>query len=165
MAKTVREVQQTVRPELKDAYFAAIYYPVMAAEAHARKMLHAQVARQLANGSTTKGMFDVQPDIYAAVAKSQSAYQEIRAMTEYYNEVMAGGKWNRSMNMRPRDLPVHGAPLLPTLLTDAEVQEWLKRLPPARRTPSTPTAHWPATPATMTAPPKGRSPWRCSATA
>ena len=48
-------------------------------------------------------------------------------MTEYYNEVMAGGKWNRSMNMRPRDLPVHGAPLLPTLLTDAEVQEWLKK--------------------------------------
>ena len=127
VAKTVKEVQQTVRPELKDAYFAAIYYPVMAADAHARKMLHAQVARQLANGSTTKGMFDVQPDIYAAVAKSQSAYQEIRAMTEYYNEVMAGGKWNRSMNMRPRDLPVHGAPLLPTLLTDAEVAQWLKK--------------------------------------
>ncbi len=127
VARTVKEVQQTVRPELKDAYFAAIYYPVMAADAHARKMLHAQVARQLANGSTTKGMFDVQPDIYAAVAKSQSAYQEIRAMTEYYNEVMAGGKWNRSMNMRPRDLPVHGAPLLPTLLTDAEVAQWLKK--------------------------------------
>ena len=41
-----------MRPELRDAFFAAIEYPVCAAEAHARKMLWAQKARQLANGST-----------------------------------------------------------------------------------------------------------------
>ncbi len=40
---------------------------------------------------------------------------------------MAAGKWNRSMNMRPRDLPVCAAPQLPTLLTDAQVEEWLKK--------------------------------------
>lgn len=40
---------------------------------------------------------------------------------------MAGGKWRRSMNMRPRDLPVFGAPVLPTLLTDAQVKEWLEK--------------------------------------
>ena len=38
---------------------------------------------------------------------------------------MAGGKWHRSMNMRPRDLPVFAAPNLPTLLSDAQVKEWL----------------------------------------
>lgn len=127
VAGQVRKAKAAVRPELQDAYFAAIEYPVCAAEAHARKMLWAQKARQLANGSTTKDMFAHQSELYHACAESQQAYQEVRALTEYYNEKMAGGKWRRSMNMRPRDLPVFGAPVLPTLLTDAQVQEWLKK--------------------------------------
>lgn len=135
VAKTVGEAEALVRPELKDAYFAAIKYPVLAAEAHARKMLEAQRARQMANGSTTKGMFDSNPALYTAVAKSQKAYEEIRKLTEYYNERMSGGKWNRSMNMRPRDLPVHGAPLLPTMLTDEEVDEWLAKAPVGKAHP------------------------------
>ena len=90
-------------------------------------MLWAQKARQLANGTTTKNMFAHQSELYHACAESQQAYQEVRALTEYYNEKMAGGKWRRSMDMRPRDLPVFGAPVLPTLLTDAQVQEWLKK--------------------------------------
>ena len=127
VAAQVKKAKQQLRPELRDAYFAAIEYPVCAAEAHARKMLWAQKARQLANGSTTKNMFAHQSELYHACAESQQAYQEVRALTEYYNEKMAGGKWRRSMNMRPRDLPVFGAPVLPTLLTDAQVQEWLKK--------------------------------------
>ena len=127
VAEQIRKAKAFVRPELQDAYFAAIAYPVCAAEAHARKMLWAQKARQLANGSTPKERFARQSEIYHACAESQQAYQEVRALTEYYNEKMAGGKWRRSMNMRPRDLPVFGAPVLPTLLTDAQVQEWLTR--------------------------------------
>ncbi len=127
VAEQIRKAKAFVRPELQDAYFAAIAYPVCAAEAHARKMLWAQKARQLANGSTPKERFARQSEIYHACAESQQAYQEVRALTEYYNEKMAGGKWRRSMNMRPRDLPVFGAPVLPTLLTDAQVQEWLRR--------------------------------------
>lgn len=131
----VGDVEKTIRPELRDAYFAAVKYPVMAASAHARKMLEAQRARQYANGSTTKGMFDNNAALYTATARSQAAYQEIRSLTEYYNDVMAGGKWRRSMNMRPRDLPVFAAPSLPTLLTDAEVAEWLKKAPADRQHP------------------------------
>lgn len=127
VAGQVRKAKAAVRPELQDAYFAAIAYPVCAAEAHARKMLWAQKARQLANGSTPKERFARQSEIYHACAESQQAYQEVRALTEYYNEKMAGGKWRRSMNMRPRDLPVFGAPVLPTLLTDVQMQEWLKK--------------------------------------
>lgn len=127
VARQVRNARQLLRPELQDAYFAAIEYPVCAAEAHARKMLLAQKARTLANGSTQKEMFAHQAELYHACAESQQAYQEVRALTEYYNEKMADGKWRRSMNMRPRDLPVFGAPVLPTLLTDAQVQEWLKK--------------------------------------
>lgn len=125
VARTVRDAKALVRPELRDAYFAAIEYPVLAADAHARKMLESQRARQYATGSTLKDMFASNAALYTAVARSQSAYQEIRKLTEYYNETMAGGKWRRSMNMRPRDLPVCAAPSLPTLLSDKEVSEWL----------------------------------------
>lgn len=125
VAGAVCEAEKYVRPELKDAFFAAIKYPVLAADAHARKTLEAQCARQYATGSTLKDMFASNAALYSAVARSQSAYQDIRRLTEYYNETMSGGKWRRSMNMRPRDLPVFAAPSLPTLLTDTEVSEWL----------------------------------------
>lgn len=123
--RTVSDAERLIRPELRDAYFAAVKYPVYAADAHARKILESQRARQLATGSTQKDMFASNAALYTAVARSQSAYQEIRRLTEYYNETMSGGKWRRSMNMRPRDLPVYAAPSLPTLLDDREVAEWL----------------------------------------
>lgn len=123
--RTVSDAERLIRPELRDAYFAAVKYPVYAADAQARKILESQRARQLATGSTQKDMFASNAALYTAVARSQSAYQEIRRLTEYYNETMSGGKWRRSMNMRPRDLPVYAAPSLPTLLDDREVAEWL----------------------------------------
>ncbi len=130
VAKTVKDVEAMIRPELKDAYFAAIKYPVLASDAHARKMLEAQRARSLMQGSNTlKGMFDYNERLFTATAKSQKAYQEVRSLTEYYNDTMAGGKWKRSMNMRPRDLPVFLSPSLPTLLTDKEVDQYVAKAP------------------------------------
>ncbi len=128
IAQTVKNAEGMVRPDLKDAYFAAIKYPVLAAEAHARKMLEAQRARMYTSGSNTlKGMFDSYERMYDATARSQKAYQEIRSLTEYYNNTMAGGKWKRSMHARPRDLPVCQAPVLPTLLTETEIKERLAK--------------------------------------
>ncbi|MBO5456889.1 MAG: glycosyl hydrolase 115 family protein [Muribaculaceae bacterium] len=125
LANAVEEIESEISPELKDAYFAAIKYPVTAAANHAVKMLEAQRARSFANGSTLGDMFVNNAKIYSSVAKSQNAYQNIRKLTEHYNLKMRDGKWNRSMNMRPRDLPVFAAPNLPTSLTDSEVKEWL----------------------------------------
>ncbi len=127
IASQVKQIADEVRPELKDAYFAAIEYPVLAADAHARKILWAQKARSFANGSTKEDMFVNNAKIYHAVAQSQNAYQEIRNLTAYYNDKMSGGKWQRSMNMRPRDLPVFAAPNVPTLLNDEQVKEWLQK--------------------------------------
>ncbi len=127
IASQVKQIAAEVRPELKDAYFAAIQYPVLASDAHVRKILWAQKARSYANGSTLGDMFVNNAKIYHAVAQSQNAYQEIRDLTAYYNDKMAGGKWARSMNMRPRDLPVFAAPNVPTLLNDAQVKEWLAK--------------------------------------
>lgn len=139
IAATVKKVANDVRSELQDAYFAAIQYPVLAADAHARKILWAQKARSIANGSTLKDMFARQADLYHAVAESQAAYQEVRSLTSDYNEKMANGKWKRSMNMRPRDLPVFASPNLPTSLTEAEQQEWLNKEKNTKEHPMTVT--------------------------
>ena len=126
IAKSVTEIGADVAPEHQDAYFAAILYPVLSTDAHARKILESQKARSVANGSTLGDMFANQARLYSSVAKSQDAYQQIRSLTEKYNS-LGGGKWNRIMNMRPRDLPVFAAPNNPTLLTDAQVAEWLAK--------------------------------------
>lgn len=125
IASEVKKIEGEVRQELKDAYFAAILYPVLAADAHARKMLWAQKARSYADGTTLGDVEGRHAKIYQAVAESQHAYQEIRDLTEYYNKKLAGGKWDGLMDMHPRNLPVFAAPNLPVQLTDTEVKEWL----------------------------------------
>ncbi|MDE7096750.1 MAG: glycosyl hydrolase 115 family protein, partial [Muribaculaceae bacterium] len=113
-----------VDPSLYDAYYAAVIYPVCASAAHARSLLKAQEARELASGRN--GVADriaLEERIKQACAESQLAYQEVRKLTEYYNDVVADGKWKGSMDMRPRDLPVFFAPALPVVLTDKELME------------------------------------------
>ncbi|MDE6695260.1 MAG: glycosyl hydrolase 115 family protein [Muribaculaceae bacterium] len=113
-----------VDPSLYDAYYAAIIYPVCASAAHARSLLKAQEARQLASGRN--GVADriaLEERILQACAESQRAYQEVRKLTEYYNDVVSDGKWKGSMDMRPRDLPVFFAPSLPVVLTERELME------------------------------------------
>ena len=121
ISSEVEAIGKTIRPELADAYFAAIAYPVEAAAAHAEKMLEAQRARMIARGSTLKDMYDNHDSMYVAIAKSQTAYQRIRQLTDYYNNEMTGGKWKNSMKMNPRDLPVFWAPQTPILLSEKEI--------------------------------------------
>lgn len=80
---TVIEARPWVRPELQDAYFAAITYPVFATAAMSTKIL-------------------------ADSASSRRAYQEIRSLTEQYN-ALQGGKWRGLMDAHPRKLPVFEA--------------------------------------------------------
>lgn len=132
IAKEVEEAESLVNPELSDAYFAAIKYPVLSAANHAVKMLEAQRARSFANGSTLDDMSVNNEKIRIASAKSQNAYQNIRQLTDYYNDTLSRGKWSRMMNMRPRDLPAFAAPALPTLMNDAEISEYLTNSEVAR---------------------------------
>ena len=77
---TVVECRPLVRPELSDAWFAAIQYPVCAAAAMSRKIL-------------------------SDSAESHRAYEEIQSLTAQYNS-MNGGKWRGLMDAAPRKLPV-----------------------------------------------------------
>lgn len=114
-----------VDPSLYDAYYAAVLYPVCAAASHARSLLKAQEARSMASGrNATVDRAALEEKIKQACAESQRAYQQVRKLTEYYNEVVSDGKWRGLMDMRPRDLPVFYAPTLPIVLTDQELSQY-----------------------------------------
>lgn len=135
VSNTVEAAAAKVRPQLKDAYYAAVLYPVLSASANATKLLEAQRARLLSLDNSGKNNPDLHKQMNISVAKSQDAYQRIRRMTEYYNETMAGGKWRGSMCMSPRELPVYGAPVLPVMLNDNEVAKYLSEAVSPSRSP------------------------------
>ncbi len=121
IAQKVSEAKRLIRPELADAYFAAVQYPVLAAQAMAEKMLYAQRARSRYLGQTDKAMEGRQDYMYSMAWASMKAYRRIQEFTDRYNK-LAGGKWKGIMNMMPRDLNVFNPPILPYLPTDEEVK-------------------------------------------
>ena len=112
---TVDKAEKLIRPELKDAFFAAVKYPTVAAYHMAGKMLYAQKARSKYLGQTDKAMEGRQDDMYRSARASINHYFDIQKLTDYYNNELAGGKWKGIMNMMPRDLPVFNPPTLPYL--------------------------------------------------
>ena len=120
VCQTVTEVESLIRPELKDAYFAHVKYPVLASDAMARKMLYAQKARAKYQGQTDKSMEGREDYMLQNASSAMQAYRDIQRLTDYYNNELAGGKWKGMMNMMPRDLPVFCPPTLPYLPQDYE---------------------------------------------
>lgn len=119
IGEQVKEIRNEIRPELHDAYFAAIEYPVLAAGLMATKQLQAQEARHIARPES----FHHDEEALEPAVKSLKAYREIKTLTEQYNQ-MADGKWKGSMNYQPRDLPVFAVPNLPGVLSDAEIKKY-----------------------------------------
>ncbi|MBR0276312.1 MAG: glycosyl hydrolase 115 family protein [Prevotella sp.] len=112
---------EMVRPELRDAYFAHVKYPVWAAHMMAAKMLYAQKARSRYQGQTDKAMEGREDYMKQTAATSIRAYRRIQELTKQYNE-LGGGKWQGIMNMMPRELPVFNPPTLPYLPEDLTLQ-------------------------------------------
>lgn len=131
----VAEAEQFITPDRKDAFYSHIKYQVFAASAMAVKMLEAQRARSYSMGQCDKTLWERQDAMLAACAKSQSAYQEIRRLTDYYNNEMANGKWKHSMRHDPRDLYVFYPPILPVALTDEEMKSHLSTPAPSKAHP------------------------------
>ena len=112
---TVDQAEKLIRPELKDAFFAAVKYPTNSAFRMAAKMLFAQKARSTYMGQTDRAMEGREETMHKDAYASMGYYYDIQKMTDYYNNEMAGGKWKGIMNMMPRDLPVFNPPTLPYL--------------------------------------------------
>lgn len=124
VATTVKKIGKEMPSDRCDAYFSHVLYPVLGAQAMSVKMLEAQRARRIANGTYDAARWQRDSILYKAVAKSQAAYQKIRSLTKYWNDSLAGGKWKYSMCDNPRDLYVFDAPQLPVALTSDEVKTW-----------------------------------------
>ena len=76
----VERCRSMVRPELEDAYFAHVVYPIFATAAMTRKLVGDSV-------------------------ESHHAYEEIQQLTATYNTI-GNGKWKGLMDAAPRLLPV-----------------------------------------------------------
>ncbi|MBR1415602.1 MAG: glycosyl hydrolase 115 family protein [Prevotella sp.] len=120
IARMVSDAEKTIRPELHDAYFAHVKYPVLAAQAMADKMLYAQKARSRYLGQTDRAMEGREDYMQQNAAASMAAYRTIQRLTKQYNE-MGGGRWQGIMNMMPRDLNVFNPPILPFLPEETSV--------------------------------------------
>ena len=120
LRREVEEVEKTIRPELSNAFFAAVKYPVYAASSMATKHLEAQEARHLARPSS----FHHDDEALGSAARSLKAWRELQQLTHYYNKVMAAGKWDGIMSMNPRKLPVFDAPALPDNLSEDEIKQY-----------------------------------------
>ena len=111
----VKEAEKLIRPDLKDAYFANVIYPVLASRAMAAKMLEAQMSRSKYMGQTDRAMEGREDYMKQHATRAMYAYRDIQRLTNYYNDSLANGKWKGIMNMMPRDLNVFNPPILPYL--------------------------------------------------
>jgi hypothetical protein len=73
-------------PGKKDAFYELVVYPVRCSALLNQKILSAS------------------PD------QAEKAYEQIQAETQYYNEQLAGGKWNQMMSANPHNQPVFQKP-------------------------------------------------------
>jgi hypothetical protein len=89
ITRKAEDLKDRIPKRLQDAYFQLILYPVLGAAYMNEKHFYAQ---------------------RNDASKSKQAYDEIRKLTDIYNEEIAGGKWNGIMNMSPRNRPVFGKP-------------------------------------------------------
>ena len=116
----IDKVEKMIRPELKDAFFAAVKYPIYSAAAMATKQLEAQEAREIARPEA----FHNDSEALTSAVRSELAYREIVQLTDYYNNKLANGKWKGSMSMSPRNLPVFGTPALHDKLSEEEITKY-----------------------------------------
>ncbi|MGI6232751.1 MAG: glycosyl hydrolase 115 family protein [Prevotella sp.] len=118
--KAVELAASDVAPDKTDAYFATVVYPVQAAACMAIKMLEAQESRHIGRIES----FHHDDEALESASLSWKAYNELRQLTLFYNDNMAGGKWKGNMNCAPRDLPVFGAPVLTDVVTAEEMRKY-----------------------------------------
>jgi hypothetical protein len=102
LARRVRQLRQQLAPDLADAYYELVEYPVLGAALMNQKFLYQDKAYYYARQNRLSA------NDYAS--RAQLAYDTIVQKTNYYNQQLAGGKWRGMMSLHPRDLPVYQPP-------------------------------------------------------
>lgn len=107
IAKQVEALKPSIRPELSDAYFQLIEYPVMGAY-----LMNVKHLRALQSMSEARLGHAAQALQYADEARE--AYNEIQRLTTIYNKNIAHGKWDGIMSASPRSQPAFQMPTVAT---------------------------------------------------
>ncbi|MEZ4905858.1 MAG: hypothetical protein R2822_30865 [Spirosomataceae bacterium] len=95
--------QQPFDKSYESAYFQLVKYPIMAASKMNQKFLNLDLFYTLKP--------EERSDLNAHFQKALSAYEDIKSLTNQYNQTISKGKWQYMMDMSPRDLPVFKSPL------------------------------------------------------
>lgn len=80
----VKEISKGIPKNYRASFFQLIEYPIVSAAAMNEKFYYST--------------FDNQ--------KRDAAFEEIQRLTQYYNEELSDGKWNKMMSWNPRNRPV-----------------------------------------------------------
>ena len=102
LEQEVRTLRTKMDAGRKEAFYELVYYPVVGASLMNKKFLFHDKAWLYAKQNRLSALD------YEALSKA--AYDSIVKETDYYNTVLAGGKWKNIMSMKPRDLPVFQSP-------------------------------------------------------
>jgi hypothetical protein len=112
LEKAVKQLRSNLAGSRAEAaFYQLVYYPVVCASWMNKKFLYRDKAMFYAKQNR------VSANDYAAMSKA--AYESIVKETEYYNNLLAGGKWKNIISMKPRDLPVYKEPAFTDLTVDA----------------------------------------------
>jgi hypothetical protein len=95
----VEELSKKMAVNRKDAFFELVKYPVQGASLLNKKLLYAQMYRELAPLNL--------PSANEYAKLSQLSLDKIEQLTDVFNHQIADGKWNEMMDCNPRKLPVY----------------------------------------------------------
>ncbi len=96
----VEKVAQDLLDIKQDAYYQLVAYPVIGAALMNHKFLYAHLSSIAESTEERQEYHD----------RAVEAYDQIKSITEQYNEDIADGKWNKMMSMAPRNLPAYQMP-------------------------------------------------------
>lgn len=107
----VKDMRPRINAKDADAFYQLVYYPVVGASLINKKFLYRDKSYFYARQNRLSA--------YDYAQLSRDAYESIKQETAHYNTILAGGKWNHSMSMNPRNLPVYQEPVFPLISIDS----------------------------------------------
>jgi Glycosyl hydrolase family 115/Gylcosyl hydrolase family 115 C-terminal domain len=102
ISKQADAIATKLPPDLQDAFYELVTYPVRAATLMNQKILYAQKSLLYASQGRASAT------IYAQ--KASQAYTQINDETKYYNTTLANGKWHLMMSAAPHRQAVSNMP-------------------------------------------------------
>lgn len=91
-------LKKKVPSKLQDAFFELVEYPVKGAALINQKIIYAQMSFE----------YEGQKKEFSQLSKQ--AFEQIKSLTQYYNNGIENSKWNSIISYMPRNLAVFGMP-------------------------------------------------------